>query len=60
MTRLPVVGGRECIRALQRAGFEIDRQKGSHVTLIRDTPFAHVTVPNHANDLKAGTLRQII
>jgi predicted RNA binding protein YcfA (HicA-like mRNA interferase family) len=60
MTKLPVVKGRECIRALQRGGFIIDRQKGSHVTLIRDHPFARTTVPNHNKPLKPGTLRTII
>jgi predicted RNA binding protein YcfA (HicA-like mRNA interferase family) len=60
MTELPVVTGRECIRALQRAGFVIDRQKGSHATLIRDDPYARVTIPNHRKGLKPGTLRRII
>lgn len=60
MTKLPVVSGRECIRALQRSGFVIDRQKGSHVTLIRDNPYARATVPDHKKALKPGTLRQII
>ena len=60
MTPLPTVTGRACIKALQRAGFTIDRQKGSHVTLIRDEPRARVTVPNHRKDLKRGTLRAII
>ena len=60
MTRLPVVRGRECITALQRGGFVIDRQKGSHITLIRDDPFARATVPNHNQPLKPGTLRSII
>ena len=60
MTRLPAVKSRECVRALERAGFYVDRQKGSHVTLIRDDPFTRVTVPIHPRDLKPGTLRQII
>jgi predicted RNA binding protein YcfA (HicA-like mRNA interferase family) len=60
MTPLPVVKARECITALQRAGFYIDRQKGSHVTFVRDKPFARTTVPNHNKPLKPGTLRQII
>ncbi len=38
MTKLPVVKGRECINALQRGGFVIDRQKGSHIIPIRDAP----------------------
>jgi predicted RNA binding protein YcfA (HicA-like mRNA interferase family) len=62
MTKLPVVKGRECIRALQRGGFIliIDRQKGSYVILIRDHPFARTTIPNHNKPLKPDTLRTII
>ncbi len=60
MTKLPQVSGRECIAALRRGGFYIDRQSGSHVTLMRDDPPARVTVPNHRKDLKLGTLRSII
>jgi predicted RNA binding protein YcfA (HicA-like mRNA interferase family) len=59
MTKLPVVSGQECIRALQKIGFEIDRQRGSHVTLIREAPRNRVTVPNH-KELKPGTLRSIL
>ena len=60
MTKLPVVKARECIRALERAGFVFDRQEGGHVTLIRGNPFARVTIPQHNKTLKKGSLRQII
>ncbi|MEP7293504.1 MAG: type II toxin-antitoxin system HicA family toxin, partial [Chloroflexota bacterium] len=40
MTKLPRISGRECVIALQRAGFEIKRQTGSHVVLRRVEPFA--------------------
>jgi predicted RNA binding protein YcfA (HicA-like mRNA interferase family) len=60
MTPLPVVNGADCIRALQRAGFIIKRQKGSHVILKRVDPPARVVVPDHRQPLKPGTLRQII
>jgi hypothetical protein len=33
LPRLPVVSGTEVVRALKRAGFVVDRQRGSHVTL---------------------------
>lgn len=59
MSKLSPVSARECIRALQRVGFVIDRQVGSHVTLIRDNPPGRVTVPNH-RELKVGMLRRII
>lgn len=60
MTELPVVNGRACIRALERAGFTIKRQKGSHVIMKRGNPPKRVIVPNHRKDLKPGTLSQII
>ena len=59
MPKLPVISGSECIRALLRADFQVDRQAGSHVTLVRGG--THVTVACHAGkDLKPGILRAII
>jgi len=59
MTRLPRISGRECIKALEKAGFYLKRQEGSHVILRRDEPFAQVVVPEH-DELDRGTLRAII
>ena len=59
MPKLPVVSAQDCIKALQRIGFVIDRQRGSHVTLKRDEPPGRVTVPSH-KELKPGMLRRII
>ena len=59
MSKLPVVSGAQCIKALERAGFIIYRQRGSHLTLVRVEPKAQVTVPNH-KELDRGTLRAII
>ena len=59
MTRLPSVSGRACVRALERAGFRKKHQKGSHIVMRRDIPFAQTVVPDH-KELKPGTLRQII
>jgi len=59
MTQLPVISGRACIAALERAGFTVRRQVGSHIVLRRDTPFAQTTVPDHRT-LDRGTLRAIV
>lgn len=59
MAKLPVVSGQECIKALQKLGFNITRQKGSHITLRRADPPTRVTIPNH-KEVKPGTLRHII
>jgi len=45
--------------ALERAGFEFRRQKGSHMILRRGDPFARVVVPDH-RQVQQGTLRRII
>ena len=57
--KLPVISGLECVKALQKAGFYTIRQKGSHISLRRNDPFARVTVPDH-KELDRGTLRAII
>ena len=59
MTKLPVISGDECVKALQKAGFYVTRQRGSHVIMRRDEPFARASVPKHRT-LKPGTLRGII
>lgn len=60
MTRLPTdLSGRDLIKALQRIGFVVQRQRGSHIVLRRDSPFARVTVPDHKS-LRLGTLRTIL
>ncbi len=59
MTKLPVISGRECVKALQRLGFVIKRQEGSHIILRRESPFAQVVVPDH-KELDRGTLRAIL
>ena len=60
MTKLPRgLSGKEVVKALQRAGFCIRRQKGSHIVLRRDTPFAQVVVPDHGS-VDTGTLGNIL
>ena len=59
MSKLPAISGRSCVRALEQAGFYVKREKGSHLVLRRDEPFAQVVVPDH-KVLDRGTLRAII
>ena len=54
-----VVSGAECIKALGKVGFEVYRQRGSHIVLVRKSPPAQTTIPNH-KELDRGTLRAII
>jgi predicted RNA binding protein YcfA (HicA-like mRNA interferase family) len=60
LTRLPRgLSGRKVRRALERAGFYLKRQKGSHMIFRRDQPFAQVVVPAH-DQIDTGTLSAIV
>jgi predicted RNA binding protein YcfA (HicA-like mRNA interferase family) len=62
MSRLPAVNPNDCIKALEKAGFYVSRQKGSHVQMRRDEPqpARTVPVPISKKPLPRGTLRSII
>lgn len=58
--RMPSLKPREVVGALERAGFIVERQTGSHV-ILRHPERAHkVTVPWHNRDLKRDTLASIL
>ena len=60
MPKLPVVSGREVVKALSKVGFKLDHQTGSHMILRHDeAPHRRITVPNH-KEIAKGTLRAII
>jgi len=58
MTRLPVLSGREGVKALSRIGYYVRDQKGSHVHL-RHPERPPLTIPMH-QEVARGTLRAII
>ena len=59
MSKLPVISGSDCVKALNKIGFEVYRQRGSHITMVRKSPPSQTTIPNHI-ELDRGTLRAII
>ncbi|MCK4659120.1 MAG: type II toxin-antitoxin system HicA family toxin [Phycisphaerae bacterium] len=60
MSKLPrQLSYRKVITALGRAGFRVHRQRGSHIVLVRDEPYAQVIVPAHRT-LATGTLGDIL
>jgi len=61
MSKIPALSARKVIRALKRAGFVEDRQKGSHLVLIRSETQARTVVPVHAGrTIKEPLLRAIV
>jgi predicted RNA binding protein YcfA (HicA-like mRNA interferase family) len=57
MPSLPRVSGADAIRALERLGFVVVRQRGSHIVLRRGS--VGCVVPNH-RELKTGTLSGVL
>lgn len=57
MPKLPLVSGTEVVRTLERLGFILLRQKGSHIILRRG--LTGCVVPNH-REIKTGTLSGIL
>jgi predicted RNA binding protein YcfA (HicA-like mRNA interferase family) len=58
---LPVISGRKVIKALTKAGFTVERRKGSHVKLKKKEAgkVLIVIVPDHS-EVARGTLKSIL
>ena len=58
---LPAVSGKQLVRALQRAGFVVLRQKGSHVSMEKrgSENYRRTIVPMH-REIRPGTLSDIL
>ena len=61
MNQLPILSAREVLAALKRLGFEIVRQKGSHIKLKKKIGdrMSITIVPNHKNIMR-GTLKGVL
>ena len=56
MARMPVISGADAVRAFERNGWRLVRQRGSHMIMTKPGETAVLSVPNH-RELKGGTLR---
>jgi predicted RNA binding protein YcfA (HicA-like mRNA interferase family) len=60
VTKLPrSLSGKTVIKALNKVGFYVKRQKGSHIVLRRNIPYSQVVVPDHKS-IDTGTLASIL
>lgn len=57
MPKLPRISGAEVVHALERLGFTVTRQRGSHIVMRRGS--SGCVVPNH-KEIKVGTLAGIL
>lgn len=59
MPPVPLLKPREVVGALERFGWEVARQRGSHIILTKEGHAATLSVPKHA-EVARGTLRSLI
>jgi len=59
--KLPQISGQDLVKALQKIGYEMVRQKGSHIRLRKTTTVGvhNITIPEHKTVAK-GTLNDIL
>ncbi len=61
MPKLPAISGKQLILSLNKLGYQVVRQRGSHVRLEKATNAGvhKLTVPNH-HSIARGTLHDIL
>ena len=59
MPALPVLSGRKVVRAFEKLGWQIARQRGSHIILVREGENVTLSIPDH-KEVAKGTLRSLI
>ncbi len=60
MTRLPSLTGEQVVKALGKAGFQVLRQKGSHIYLKHPDGRATVVPVHKGESVGRGLLRKIM
>jgi predicted RNA binding protein YcfA (HicA-like mRNA interferase family) len=56
---VPLLKPKQVVKAFQRLGWEVARQKGSHIILVKEGHIATLSIPNH-QEVARGTLRGLI
>ncbi|MBI4243053.1 MAG: type II toxin-antitoxin system HicA family toxin [Planctomycetes bacterium] len=59
MPQVPLLKPHEAIKAFERSGWRVVRQKGSHIILVKTGNIATLSIPNH-REIARGTLRSLI
>ncbi|HDZ69243.1 MAG TPA: type II toxin-antitoxin system HicA family toxin [Phycisphaerales bacterium] len=59
MSPVPLLRPREVIKAFEKLGWDVARQRGSHIILTKEGHIATLSVPNHS-EVARGTLRSLI
>jgi len=59
MPETPLLNAREVVKVFGSFGWQVSRQNGSHIVLVKEGYAATLSVPNH-KPVARGTLRSLI
>ncbi len=59
MPPVPLLRPRDVVRAFQKLGWDVARQRGSHIILTKTGHIASLSIPNHPQ-VARGTLHALI
>ena len=59
MSKIPLLPPSDVIKMFQRFGWQVVRQKGSHIIMTKPGHIATLSIPNHT-EVARGTLRSLI
>jgi predicted RNA binding protein YcfA (HicA-like mRNA interferase family) len=59
MPALPVLSGRKVVRAFERIGWKVARQRSSHIIMVKEGEIVSLSIPDH-KEVAKGTLRSLI
>ena len=60
MPKLPSISPQKLARALEKAGFVLDRTTGSHSIYYHPITHKKAVVPIHSKDIPKGTLNKLL
>lgn len=59
MPAVPLLHPNEVVKAFERAGWQVARQRGSHIIMTKPGHLATLSIPEHS-EVARGTLRSLI
>ena len=59
MAVVPLLSGRDVVNTFGAFGWQVSRQSGSHIILVKEGHPATLSIPNH-KQVARGTLRSLI
>ena len=59
MASLPTLSGQKVVKVFKYFDWQVARQSGSHIIMVKETQIATLSIPNH-KEVAKGTLRSLI